>query len=123
MATGVEGSPEQLPAPAREEGEPNYDAALGAVVSLAQALDLRDVGTANHSRMVGRYAEQIARELGLPDRQAERVRLAGMLHDIGKIGIPDSILQKPEPLTELERDDMKRHPRIGARIVAQTRCA
>ncbi|HEV3230572.1 MAG TPA: HD-GYP domain-containing protein [Solirubrobacteraceae bacterium] len=119
MDTGVEGPPEDLPTGALDEDERNYGAALAEVVSLAQALDLRDAGTANHSRTVGRYAEQIASELGMPGRRAERVRLAGMLHDIGKIGIPDSILQKPEPLTEVEWDDMKRHPRIGARIVAQ----
>jgi putative nucleotidyltransferase with HDIG domain len=119
MDSRDEGSPEQPPRGTALEDGPNYEAALAAVVSLAQALDLRDVGTANHSRTVGRYAQRIARELGLPAARAERIRLAGLLHDIGKIGIPDSILQKPEPLTQVEWDDMKRHPRIGARIVAQ----
>ena len=95
------------------------DAALAAVMSLAQALDMRDVATASHSRTVARYSEQIARELGLSQARTERIRLAGMLHDIGKIGVPDSILQKPGPLTEVEWSDMKRHPTIGARIVAQ----
>jgi len=99
--------------------EPDAGAALAAVMSLAQALDMRDVATASHSRTVARYAEQIAQELGMSKSRIERVRLAGMLHDIGKIGVPDSILQKPGPLTQVEWLDMKRHPTIGARIVAQ----
>ena len=90
---------------------------LATLVSLAEALDLRDSGTAEHSKRVGDCAEQIARELGLSDYRTERVRLAGILHDIGKVGVPDSILCKAGPLDETEWEEMRKHPEIGARIL------
>jgi HD-GYP domain-containing protein (c-di-GMP phosphodiesterase class II) len=62
--------------------------------------------------------EMMARELGLDDDRVQRVRLAGILHDVGKIGVPDSILRKPGPLTDAERTQMQRHPELGARILA-----
>ena len=68
---------------------------LAVMLDLAEAVDLRFSGSARHSETVGRYAEMMARELGLSDRHVSRVRLAGMLHDIGKIGVPDEILRKP----------------------------
>jgi HD-GYP domain-containing protein (c-di-GMP phosphodiesterase class II) len=64
---------------------------LAAAMLLAETLDLRDVATARHSETVGRYAERIAHELGLAPDQVERVRVAGVLHDIGKLGISDAI--------------------------------
>ncbi len=60
----------------------------------------------------------MARELGLDEDRVQRVRLAGILHDIGKIGVPDSILRKPGPLTDEEWAQMKRHPELGARILS-----
>jgi diguanylate cyclase (GGDEF)-like protein/putative nucleotidyltransferase with HDIG domain len=93
------------------------DAQLATVVNLAEALDMRDTGTARHSQTVGRLCELMARELGLSTEHTERLRLAGLLHDIGKIGVPDSILQKPGPLTQDERKQMDKHPEIGARIL------
>ena len=60
----------------------------------------------------------MARQLGLDEDRVQRVRLAGILHDIGKIGVPDSILRKPGPLTDEEMDQMRRHPEIGARILS-----
>ena len=68
---------------------------LAAAMLLAETLDLRDVATARHSETVGRYAERIAHELGLRPDQVERVRVAGVLHDIGKLGISDAVLLKP----------------------------
>jgi diguanylate cyclase (GGDEF)-like protein/putative nucleotidyltransferase with HDIG domain len=91
---------------------------LPAVLVLAETLDLRDTGTAQHSQTVGRYAEQIAASLGLPTDRVQRVRLAGLLHDIGKIGVPDPVLQKPGPLDDEEWAEMRRHPELGARILA-----
>jgi diguanylate cyclase (GGDEF)-like protein len=67
---------------------------LATVLSLAEALDQRDSGTAKHSQTVGRLCEMMARELGFIEDRVERVRLAGVLHDIGKIGVPDAILCK-----------------------------
>jgi diguanylate cyclase (GGDEF)-like protein/putative nucleotidyltransferase with HDIG domain len=90
---------------------------LATVLNLAEALDMRDTGTARHSQTVGRYCELMAHELGLSRERVERVRVAGVLHDIGKIGVPDSILRKPGPLTEEEYAQMKKHPEIGARIL------
>jgi diguanylate cyclase (GGDEF)-like protein/putative nucleotidyltransferase with HDIG domain len=90
---------------------------LATMLSLAEALDLRDSGTARHSQTVGRLCELVARELGLPKERVERLRIAGILHDIGKIGIPDAILRKPGPLNEEERVQINRHPEVGARLL------
>ena len=93
------------------------DVQLSTLLSLAEALDMRDAGTADHSQTVGRHCELMARELGLSRERVERVRLAGVLHDIGKIGISDVILRKPGPLDDAEWAEMRRHPEIGARIL------
>src|SRR4051794_40590344 len=93
---------------------------VATVLSLAEALDQRDSGTAKHSQTVGRYCELMAKELGLGEDRVERVRLAGVLHDIGKIGVPDSILRKPGPLTEEEMAQMRRHPELGARVLSSS---
>ena len=99
---------------------PRDHARLATVLGLAEALDLRDSGTARHSQTVGRYCQLMARELGLAPEHVERVRLAGVLHDIGKIGVPDSILRKPGELNEDEYAQMRKHPEIGARILGGT---
>jgi diguanylate cyclase (GGDEF)-like protein len=90
---------------------------LAAVLVLAETLDMRDAGTARHSQLVGRYARSIAVELGMDPEEIERMHLAGVLHDIGKIGIPDSILKKPGALDEHEWAEMRKHPELGARIL------
>jgi diguanylate cyclase (GGDEF)-like protein/putative nucleotidyltransferase with HDIG domain len=90
---------------------------LAAAMLLAETLDLRDVGTARHSETVGRYAEQIARALRWDIGRVERVRAAGILHDIGKLGISDATLHKPGRLSPEEWDEMRRHPELGARIL------
>ncbi|HKJ35578.1 MAG TPA: HD domain-containing phosphohydrolase [Solirubrobacterales bacterium] len=101
--------------PARQLGERRTH--LSTVLSLAEVLDLRDARTAAHSLAVSRYCELIGKELGLPDARVQRLRLAGMLHDIGKVGIPDSILDKPGPLSPDEWDEVRRHPEMAARIL------
>ncbi len=93
---------------------------LATVLSLAEALDQRDSGTAKHSQTVGRLCEMMARELGFDEDSCERVRLAGILHDIGKIGVPDSILCKPGPLSSEEMEQMRRHPELGARMLSSS---
>ena len=90
---------------------------LAAVIALAEVLDIRDAGTAQHSQTVGRYSEEIARRLDLPPDLVERVRLAGILHDVGKIAVPDAILSKPDKLTPDEWLEMRKHPEVGALIV------
>jgi diguanylate cyclase (GGDEF)-like protein/putative nucleotidyltransferase with HDIG domain len=93
---------------------------LATVLSLAEALDLRERGTASHSQSVGRYCEMIAGELGMPPEKVERVRLGGILHDIGKVAVPDAVLQKPGPLDEAEWTQMRQHPELGARILGSS---
>ena len=90
---------------------------LMAVLDMAEAVDLRFSGSARHSETVGRYAEMTARELGLPERRVTRIRLAGILHDIGKATVPNSILHKPGPLTKREYEVIKRHPELGSQML------
>jgi diguanylate cyclase (GGDEF)-like protein/putative nucleotidyltransferase with HDIG domain len=90
---------------------------LAVMLDLAEAVDLRFSGSARHSETVGRYAEMMARELGLSERHVSRVRLAGMLHDIGKVGVPDSVLRKPGSLTDEELASIRRHPELGVQIL------
>ena len=85
------------------------------------ATDCRDDGeTGSHIRRLGLYSELIARHLGWSDEDADEIRIAAPMHDIGKIGIPDHILKKPGKLTEAEFDVMKMHPEIGGRILANS---
>lgn len=85
--------------------------------SLGNAVDARDSATFNHSWEVAELSRIIAETLGLSARQVETVHLAGHLHDIGKIGIPDAILRKRGKLSDEEWTLMKRHPDIGAVII------
>lgn len=87
------------------------------VRDLAEALDLRFSGSARHSETVGRYAEMMAEELGLPEERVARIRLAGILHDIGKVAVPDAILHKPGRPTKEEWATIRRHPELGAQIL------
>src|SRR3954447_23333615 len=89
------------------------DPAAGALVALAEAVQSRDGATAEHSVTVGRLCRATAAALGLPPAHAAEVELAGMLHDLGKVGMPDSILHKPGPLTSAEWLEIQRHPEIG----------
>jgi diguanylate cyclase (GGDEF)-like protein len=92
---------------------------LATVVNLAEALDIRDTGTARHSQSVGRYARMMADEIGLPPERVERVRIAGVLHDVGKIGIADRVLNKAGPLDPRELAEMRAHPQIAARLLSR----
>jgi len=85
----------------------------------AQALDARDRYTESHSIRVAELAARLGELLELGDREVESIRTAGSLHDLGKIGVRDDILNKPGPLTEEEWEIMRRHPDIGADMIAQ----
>jgi putative nucleotidyltransferase with HDIG domain len=89
----------------------------GAIRALATALDARDPYTAGHSERVGVLSVAISRSLGLPPEEIEVIRLGALLHDIGKIGVPDDVLRKPGALTEAEFACIKTHPVLGARIL------
>ena len=91
---------------------------LSSVLVLAETIDIRDSGTAQHSQSVGRYARAIATELGLEGPAVERLALAGVLHDVGKIGVGDAVLNKPGPLDDAEWRQIRAHPELGARILA-----
>jgi putative nucleotidyltransferase with HDIG domain len=86
--------------------------------SLCQALDAKDRRIRLHSQQVASLAYALAVEAGFSSRKAEVIRLAGLLHDIGKIGVPDYVLQKPGKLSFAEMKIMREHPVIGAQIVA-----
>lgn len=93
----------------------SYEATLEA---LSRALDTRDEETEEHSRRVRRYTELIARHYGLPAEQIEHLSRGALLHDIGKIGVPDAILLKPGRLSDDEYAVMQRHPTIGFSMIA-----
>ncbi len=90
---------------------------LGAVRALAAALEAKDLYTRGHSVRVARWARACARLLGLSPEQQEQVYLAGLLHDVGKIGVREEILLKPGRLDEQERREIQGHPVVGARIL------
>ncbi|MCM1265505.1 MAG: diguanylate cyclase [Candidatus Gastranaerophilales bacterium] len=87
--------------------------------SLAGAIDAKDPYTKGHSTSVSRYSEALARALNLPENEVERITLGALLHDVGKIGIPENVLKKPDKLSDEEWGIMKQHPVIGAEKVLQ----
>jgi hypothetical protein len=95
------------------------ESALEAVESLNATVDAKDPYTAGHSQRVQRIAVALGEELGLGRDQLDILRFAGLFHDIGKIGVPDAILTKPDRLTALEFEIVKRHPEDGSRIVGR----
>jgi len=88
--------------------------------ALARAVDAKDSSTRSHCETVSELCSQIATELGLDDQRIAKLRLAGLLHDVGKIGVPDAILKKPARLTDEEFEIMKTHSTLGHRIVGGT---
>ncbi|OLC20152.1 MAG: hypothetical protein AUH33_04470 [Chloroflexi bacterium 13_1_40CM_68_21] len=90
---------------------------FGTVSALSQAIDAKDGFTRGHADRVSRIAGAIARDMGLAERQIEEIELAGLLHDIGKIGVEDRILMKPARLDADEQELMRRHPIYGASIL------
>jgi HD-GYP domain-containing protein (c-di-GMP phosphodiesterase class II) len=88
------------------------------VGALLAALEARDGYTGDHSQSVLELSVAVARRLGLSEEEVADVERAALLHDVGKIGVPDSILNKPGPLDEGEWEQMRQHPAIGERIVA-----
>lgn len=92
---------------------------LSTIESLAATLETRDQYTEGHSRRVAFMATATGRCLGWNEEEQKHLEIAGLLHDLGKIGIPDIILNKPGPLTEEEFARMKEHPQIAAQILAK----
>jgi diguanylate cyclase (GGDEF)-like protein/putative nucleotidyltransferase with HDIG domain len=95
------------------EWETERMARLRAAKNIVRFVDAKDSSTANHSETVSALAQVIASELGLDENTVEQLALGGLLHDIGKIGIPDAVLQAPRVLTAYEFDSIKTHPSLG----------
>lgn len=91
----------------------NHNNMMEIVTSLAGAIDAKDPYTKGHSTSVSRYSEALARAINLPEHVVERIKIGAMLHDVGKIGIPENVLKKPGKLTDEEWQIMKQHPTIG----------
>jgi putative two-component system response regulator len=90
---------------------------ISAIESIVLTLQAKDEYTEGHSRRVSAHASAIARELGLPEEDVENIRRAALLHDLGKVGTKDSILNKPGKLTDEEGDHIRLHPLIAASIL------
>jgi putative nucleotidyltransferase with HDIG domain len=90
---------------------------MGVLHALTRSIDAKDAYTRGHSQRVAELSRELARRMGLPDEQCERVYLSGLLHDVGKIGVPEAVLTKPGRLTDAEFDAIKKHPEIGAQIL------
>jgi len=96
-----------------ELGNANRD----LISSLVSAIEAKDKYTLGHSERVSEYAADLAKKAGLSEEKVEEIRIAGMLHDVGKIGVADEILHKPSKLTQLEYEEVKKHPAIGSWIL------
>lgn len=108
----------ELAVPERSYHEELY---LSTVYALAAAVDARDHYTRHHSEEVARYATAIARSMGLSGAETAQIRVTALLHDVGKLGTPDEILNKPDRLTEEEWAIIKEHPRLGVEILRHVR--
>ena len=91
----------------------SQDHLIEVVTSLASAIDAKDEYTKDHSSSVSRYSVSLAKAINLPEKEVERIKLGALLHDIGKIGIPEDVLRKPDRLTDEEFRTIQQHPTIG----------
>ena len=93
-------------------------ALIKSVISLASVIEARDPYTGGHTWRVGQYAVKLAEKIGLSEDELFIVNLGGLVHDLGKVGISDSILLKPDTLTVEEYKNMKQHPQIGYELIS-----
>jgi putative nucleotidyltransferase with HDIG domain len=105
----------------KSASEENRQLFIDAIEMIAAAVDAKDPYTKGHSKRVSHYSVILARELGLPDDEVDKIRVSATLHDVGKIGIEDRVLKKPGVLTNEEFDVMKRHTIMGFEIVRQVK--
>jgi putative two-component system response regulator len=119
----IQSQNQMLEAKVRERTRELESAQIEIIERLARAAEFRDDNTGQHTERVGQMAALLAREIGMPDSQVSLIRRAAPLHDVGKIGIPDSILLKLGKLTPAEFELVKTHTTIGARILSGSRFA
>lgn len=101
----------------RKKQKQYHDMVNQSLETFAHAIDAKDQNTNGHSQRVAIYSAEIAKRMGMSDEEQEQIYYMGMLHDIGKIGIPDAILKKPGKLTEEEMQIIRNHPTIGGEIL------
>ena len=101
----------------RESREQRAAAFQRTLASLVQTIEAKDTYTSDHSCRVSKYAELLARAVGLSESRVKEIAQGGLIHDIGKIGIPDDIIKKPGKLTKEEFEAIEEHPIIGGRII------
>jgi diguanylate cyclase (GGDEF)-like protein len=102
----------------QEHVQQTSDLHLATIEALARAIDAKDQPTQMHIRRVQVYAAGLARAAGLPEHEIQGVQTAALLHDIGKLAVPEHILSKPGPLTQEEFQKIRIHPQVGAEIIA-----
>ncbi len=90
---------------------------LQVVKTLAEAIDAKDTYTNGHSGRVAKYAREIAKRFGYPEKKQDTIYMMGLLHDVGKIGVPDAVINKPARLTDEEFEEIKKHPVMGGKIL------
>jgi len=117
----IQSQNQMLEAKVRERTRELEAAQIEIIERLARAAEFRDDNTGRHTERVGQMAALIAKQMGLPDPQVSLIRRAAPLHDVGKLGVPDSILLKPGRLTDDEFALVKTHTVIGARILSGSR--
>lgn len=100
-----------------EKSRENERLFLHVVASLAEAIDAKDTYTNGHSGRVARYAREIAKRYGYSQKKQDNIFMMALLHDVGKIGVPDEVIKKPGRLTDEEYECIKKHPTIGGKII------
>jgi putative nucleotidyltransferase with HDIG domain len=115
MAEQLEENMERM----RESADTSRALFIGTVRGLAAAIDGKDPYTRGHSERVAEYSAAMAAELGLSEAEVEKIRIGGLMHDLGKLAIEDRILRKPAALTDEEFEIMREHPERGTRIMSE----
>ena len=103
----------------RDAAVRNHELFIGTVRGLAAAIDGKDPYTRGHSERVAEFSSAMAIELGLPEDEVEKIRISGLMHDVGKLAIEDKILRKPAALTDEEFEIMREHPERGTKIMSE----
>ena len=110
-----------LEAEVERKAQENESLSLHVVQTLAEAIDAKDTYTNGHSGRVAEYAREIARRYGYSKKHQDDIYMMGLLHDVGKIGVPNAVINKPGRLTDEEFDLIKKHPVLGDRILKKIR--